>query len=357
MPMARTMNRASEEEITSIQTSSVERAPYGRQRGAVNGRGDFQRALAPYGGETYYDKPALNPSHYRQLVATYLFLGGIAGASQIIAAVADLCGPETNDAVVRAGRYLALGGGLAGPAFLVADLHTPERWYNMMRIFRRTSPMSIGSWTLAAFGTISALTAALQFMADRSRRSFYRSAARIVALPAAAAGSVVATYTGTLLGATSTPLWASVSRWLPALFGISAAATSSAAISLLAPAPGAPAHTSRPLEKLALLAAGAELVVTSGIEREWKRKELTGVLQQQPIATAYRAGYKGLAIAAPLIVHGLSALMNKRSRRWSIAASAAALAGGYLLRSVLLKAGRESAKNPRDYFRFTQPRP
>jgi hypothetical protein len=116
------MNRAGQEEITSMQTKSVERAPYGRERGAVREGGDSQRGIAPYHGETYYHTAVLNPSHYRQLVATYLFLGGIAGASQVIAAVADLCGPETSDVIVRAGRYLALGGGLAGPAFLVADL-------------------------------------------------------------------------------------------------------------------------------------------------------------------------------------------------------------------------------------------
>ncbi len=199
-----------------MQTQPIERAPYGRHQGVP----------APYQGQTYYEQPVLNPSHYGQLVATYLFIGGVAGASQMIATIADLSGGEKSSSVVRAGRYLALGGAVAGPAFLIADLHTPERWYNMLRIFRRTSAMSIGSWTLAGFGTFSAITAALQFLADRLRKPFYRHAARAAALPATAAGMVVATYTGTLLGATSTPLWARASRWLPALFGISAAATS-----------------------------------------------------------------------------------------------------------------------------------
>jgi formate-dependent nitrite reductase membrane component NrfD len=297
----------------------------------------------------------LNPSHYAQLVATYLFLGGIAGASQIIAVIADLCGHEKNRFIVRAGRYLALAGALTGPALLVADLHTPERWYNMLRIFRRTSPMSIGSWTLAGFGTFSALTAGLQFMADRSRRAFYRRAARTAALPAAAVGSVLATYTGSLLGATSAPLWASVSRWLPVLFGISAAATSTAAVSLVAHTQEDPASTTRRLDKLALLIAGAELLVSAAIDRKWEREKLAGPLQQEPLATAYRAGYKGLGVAAPLFIHGFAALGGRRSRRWSIAACAATLAGGYLLRSVLLAAGRESVKRPQDYFRFTQP--
>jgi formate-dependent nitrite reductase membrane component NrfD len=338
-----------------MQTQSLERAPYGRNGDVVISSGNGKQPLAPYHGETYYDQPVLNPSHYGQLVATYLFIGGIAGASQVIASIADLCGGRKNRPIVRAGRYLALGGAVAGPAFLVADLHTPERWYNMLRIFRRTSPMSIGSWTLAGFGTLSALTAGLQFIADRFRLPFYRRAARAASLPAAAAGAVVATYTGTLLGATSSPLWASVSRWLPALFGISAAATSTAALSIAAEAQGAPPATSRSLAKLALLSAGAELIVSSAMDREWKEKEVAGALEEEPMAMFYRAGYKGLAIAAPLVIYGLGVLTRENSRRRSIAASVATLAGGYLLRSVLLAAGRESAKRPRDYFRFTQP--
>src|SRR5918995_2601400 len=109
-----------------METQPVERAPYGRQREMPTERDNSHPPVRQYRGETYYGQPALNPSHYGQLVATYLFLGGLAGASQMIATVADLCG--RNNFVVRTGRYLALGGALTGPGFLVADLHTPERW-------------------------------------------------------------------------------------------------------------------------------------------------------------------------------------------------------------------------------------
>jgi protein NrfD len=287
-------------------------------------------------------------------VASYLFIGGLAGASQIIATIAELCGRDEDRAVVRAGRYMALAGALAGPAFLIADLRTPERWYNMLRIFRRTSTMSIGAWSLVTFGAMSALTAAAQGLADRLGNVFYRRVARWFALPAAATGAVVATYTGTLLGATSTPLWAGADRILPALFGTSAAATSAAALSLAGQLKQQQANATRRLERLALMAAGTELLLCSALDRRRDEKNLGKPLKQEPVATVYQAGYKGLGLIAPLVIHGLGMLTGRRSRTWSAAAAIATLAGGYILRSVIVYAGKESANRPEDYFHFTQ---
>jgi protein NrfD len=336
-----------------VETRAIERAPYGRQRDIPRDTTNSRSPASQHPSETYYGQPAIKPSHYGKLVASYLFIGGIAGASQMLATVADLCGRRKDGFIIRVGRYLALGGAVTGPAFLIADLHTPERWYNMLRIFRRTSTMSIGSWTLTAFGTLSAMTAAAQTIADRLKRPFYRRAARALGVPAAASGAVVATYTGALLGATSTPLWAGASRLLPALFGTSAAATSTAALSLGAHLKCAPPGTTQRLERLALIAAGTELLLTSAIDRQWQRQNLAQPLKQHSIAAGYR-GYKALAIATPLIVHGLGILAHRRSRRSSIIAAIASLAGGYLLRSVILSAGKASAKRPQDYFRFTE---
>jgi len=330
-----------------------ERAPYGRQDTSAD-QSAVDSSHSNYRGETYYGRPVLKPSPYGQLIASYLFVGGIAGASQIIATVADWTGDRRNRFITRAGRYLSLAGILASPLFLIADLRTPERWYNMLRIFRRTSPMSIGSWTLSAFGGLSGITAMLQFLADRRRRPVYRRVARAFALPATGAGAIVATYTGTLLGSTSTPLWARASRLLPALFGISAAATSTAALTLAAHASGASRITARRLERLAAMIAGIEFLASAALDRHWERGHLAAPLKQAPIAIAYRAGYKTLGIAAPLLVHGLSVATGRRSRRASMCAAAATLSGGYLLRSVIVHAGRDSARRPEDYFQVTE---
>lgn len=122
-------------------------APYGRQR-----ERSFQPSFSAYEGETYYQRPALKPSPYGWLIATYLYVGGLAGAAELIVTIADWVGRRRDRGIVRMGRYLALGGALISPILLIADLHKPERWYNMLRIFCKTSPMSIGAWILMAFG-------------------------------------------------------------------------------------------------------------------------------------------------------------------------------------------------------------
>lgn len=336
-----------------MESLNSERAPYGRQPKPAE-RCGVDSTRPRYQGETYYGQPVLKPSHYGQLIASYLFIGGIAGASQIIATIADWTGDRRNRFITRAGRYLSLGGIIVAPLFLIADLRTPERWYNMLRIFRRTSPMSIGSWTLTAFGGFSGITALLQFLADRRRRPPYRRAARAFALPAAGAGAIVATYTGTLLGSTSTPLWARANRLLPALFGISAAATSTAALTLAAHASGASRITARRLERLAAMIAAIEFLASAALDRHCERANVAAPLKETPTATTYRAGYKGLGIAVPLLVHGVSVATGRRSRRASMFAAAATLIGGYFLRSVIVHAGRDSARRPEDYFQVTE---
>src|SRR5690606_8373966 len=140
-------------------------------------------------------------SHYKGLVALYTFLGGLAGAAQVIATLADRFRRRPRDPLVRNGRMIAAaGGGMAGPALLIADLYTPRRWFNMLRIWRSTSPMSIGSYILTAYGGSSFIVAAA--------RGRFPRAARAVQLPAAVAGAGMTTYTAPLLSSTATPLWA-----------------------------------------------------------------------------------------------------------------------------------------------------
>jgi hypothetical protein len=116
---------------------------------------------------TYYGLPSVKPSLWGGLVSSYMFVAGVGGSAQIIASAADLVGDPALAPIVRNGRYIALGATVLGGPLLIIDLHTPQRWYNMLRIFRKTSPMSIGTWVLMSFGPLSAALAAAQFTADR----------------------------------------------------------------------------------------------------------------------------------------------------------------------------------------------
>ena len=168
---------------------------------------------------TYYGLPSVKSSLWGGLVSGYMFVAGVGGSAQIIATAADLVGDRALAPIVRNGRYIALGATVLGGPLLIIDLHTPQRWYNMLRIFRKTSPMSIGTWVLMSFGSLSAALAAAQFASDhgRSLSRTAQTAIKLLQLPAALAGMAMSTYTGALLSATSTPLWAAAPRRIAAV--------------------------------------------------------------------------------------------------------------------------------------------
>ena len=118
-------------------------------------------------GVTYYGLPSVKPSLCGGLVSGYMFVAGVGRSVQIIASAADLVGDPALAPIARNGRYIALGTTVLGGPLLIIDLHTPQRWYNMLRIFRKTSPMSIGTWVLMSFGSLSVALAAAQFAAER----------------------------------------------------------------------------------------------------------------------------------------------------------------------------------------------
>jgi protein NrfD len=303
---------------------------------------------------TYYGLPAVKRSHYGWLIATYFFCGGLAGAAQVIAQTAEMVGGGEDRAVVRWGRYLALVGSLVSPIVLILDLHTPSRWYNMLRIFRPTSPMSIGSWTLAAFGAFSGLVAACQMLDDMFRLRSLRRLASVFGVPAAGLGMLMSTYTGVLLAATSTPLWAVGYCHLPALFGATAVASASAAISLVLDRVRTPRLALRRLDRLALLASAAQLVCALSLEQQWKRKGVFGPLQTSTLAWVDRGAVQ-LGMGLPLLVHGLQTLSGRRSGGLSALAAVATLTGAYLERAVIVLAGNRSADSPEDYLRLSRP--
>ncbi len=313
---------------------------------------------------TYYDQPSLKPSFWGWKVSGYMFVGGLAGAAQILATAADLADGEKFAGIVRNGRYIALAGAVAGGPLLIADLHTPQRFYNMLRIFRPTSPMSIGTYVLMSFGAASAVLAAAQFARDLwgSRAAEPRGAGgqngalpavlvRAAEIPAVASGAAMTTYTGALLGATSTPLWASAPLLLPALFGVSAMAAAAAALSF-----GQGEQSRRPLDRIGLAAGLIELGLHAALRRRWHAAGVEETLQASPWGLAYDLLPTTLGAAVPALTHAVEEIVPASRRRPSPLAAALTLAGAFALRHVLLRAGNVSATRPRDYFRFARPR-
>ncbi|MBE7217009.1 MAG: polysulfide reductase NrfD [Caulobacteraceae bacterium] len=309
-------------------------------------------------GPTYYGRPQLKAAPFENwAVGAYIFLAGLSGASALVSGVAGVAGGERFGPLVRRARGLMALAPTIGSALLVWDLHTPKRFYNMLRVAKPTSPMSIGTWILLAF-TSGALPAfAAGWLGERVRAlRWLRRAADVAHAPAALSGMGLSVYTASLLSATSTPTWAAAPRALAVRFGASAVAGACAALRLGERDRGAQAA----LEAVSAAALAVELA--AGVVQE-RRFEEVGVDQAMHTAAGRREKLlaTGLGVAAPLSLLAAAWLCRAREEddaadALATLASACTLAGGLALRTLVMDVGDQSATRPEISFRFTQPR-
>ena len=288
--------------------------------------------------QSYYGLPVLNKPTWEPLdIAGYLFLGGLAGTSSTLAAAAALTGRER---LARPLRYGAAGAISLSFVALVHDLGRPGRFYNMLRVFRPSSPMSVGSWILSAYGPCALGAAALSAVGSSLPAPLRRvvavvgPAGRALTMGAGVLGPAVATYTAVLVSDTAVPAWHGGYREMPFLFAGSAA-SAGAGLGLMA----APVSEAAPARRLGVAGAVAEVALGRIMRR---RMGLP--------AEAYESGRAGrLMRAAEVLAVGGAALAvaGRRSRLASAAAGACMVAGSALTRFGIFHAGVQSAEDPR----------
>ena len=304
-------------------------------------------------GTTYYGREQLKPAPFEPwVVGGYIFLAGLSGSASILAALADATGRPEFEGMVRRGRYLALLAPTIGSALLVYDLHTPKRFYNMLRVAKATSPMSIGTWILMSFSGFAVAAAAGQAAAERwpAQQRWLRRSATIAGVPAALAGAGLSTYTASLLSATSTPIWAAAPRSLAVRFGSSSIATGAAALALGEENP----HVRGKLDAIEAAALAIEAVAATTVRSTYRRKGVDGAMDS-PAGRIEQVGATALGVVLPLGLIAASALLSRRPRAASIVASLATLAGSAVLRTSMLSLGNVSASRPDVSFRFSTP--
>ncbi|HEX4791864.1 MAG TPA: NrfD/PsrC family molybdoenzyme membrane anchor subunit, partial [Actinospica sp.] len=190
-------------------------APPAEPRRRRGGRRREQAVVPDAEFGSYYGKPILNePTWEARDIAGYLFLGGLAGGSAAVAGAACATGHPGLGRALKVGATAAAGLSLAA---LVHDLGRPARFLNMLRVFKPTSPMSVGSWLLAGFAPLVG-TAAFCDVTGRLPRL-----GTLATAGAATLGPAVATYTAALIADTAVPAWHEGRRPMPFLFASSSA--------------------------------------------------------------------------------------------------------------------------------------
>jgi formate-dependent nitrite reductase membrane component NrfD len=250
--------------------------------------------------------------------------------SGVIAFAALVAGQPMD--VVRSALRIGVIGAVASPCLLIWDLGRPARFLNMLRVFKWRSAMSVGVWTLVAF---SAFTSAAWLTVERTGTDSPLSGtawAGVLALAAGSAitGSVLATYTGVLLGATSIPAWFAHHRLLPAHFGIVGLGSAAALLELMG-------YRIAALNAIGLLVSAAETIIGSAIEL--RRRGARG--------RVLREGASGALLRGAGLLTGPGALLLRLAGVVP-AAAVALIAGAILSRYGWLLAGHHSALDPEE---------
>ncbi len=302
--------------------------------------GGGERAMVPPAEFTsYYGRPVVKAPNWTWDIPAYLFTGGLAAGSSLLAAGADLTG---RPALRRAGRLSSFGALLASTYFLIHDLGRPSRFYNMLRVVKPTSPMSVGTWILATYGPMAGAAAAGEMVgllpAGARRRRLVRALgwlSRPTGLVAGATGPALASYTAVLLADTAVPTWHEAYHELPLVFAGSAAAAGGGLAMMTVPTTQA-----GPARRQAVLGAALELGASMQMER---RMRLVG----EPLHEG-RPGQL-LRVAKALTVGGaaVGGLLGRRSRLASVLGGGALVGGSVCTRFGIFYAGVASARDPK----------
>ena len=294
-------------------------AAAGRQRG-----GGERRMVPKERPRSYYGRAIIEEPTWTWEIPWYLFAGGLSGASSMLGLTASLSG---NDELARRAWIASFAGIAASPALLISDLGRPERFLNMLRVFKLTSPMSVGSWILSMNG--AAITPAAAGVVLGLRGRWVRPAE----VAAGLLGLPLATYTGVLLSNSVIPVWSEARRELPLLFAAGGAASAGAVAVAMTPVGSAGSA-----RRLAVGGALAELAVTTTMEH---RLGSVGKPYEEGKAGRFGKAAKLLAGAGAAVIGA-----SRGSRSRAVAGAGLVLAGAICTRWSVFEAGFASARDP-----------
>lgn len=310
------------------------RTPEGR------GDGSNEMLMVPEAQfSSYYGHNVVKPPPWGHEVAAYLFLGGLAGGSGLLALGAQLTGRDELRRNARLGSMVAVA---LGGAALVKDLGRPDRFYNMLRTVKLTSPMSIGSWILSAYSGGLAVTVAAELdrlTGERIPLGPLRKVLQFVEGPAGVEAALfappLAAYTAVLLSDTANPTWNAAHRDLPFVF-VSSASLAAGGMAMVT----TPVSQTGPARVFAVLGVIGDITAMKYMESRMDPVTVEPLHEGHP-GTMLRWSER-LAVAG-----GLGALFLGKNRLAAAVSGLALMSASALTRFGVFEAGMNSARDPR----------
>jgi hypothetical protein len=179
----------------------------------------------------YAARPATNPPNWHTLVTLDVLFNNLSSGLFLAVALGELAMPATFRPLTPVAYPVVLFWLLADLVCLVLDLGDPRRFHHMLRVWKPSSPMSLGTWCITAFSAPVAALAAMSLVAPvGAALQPIRGLLLVVGLVLALGTAV---YKGVLFSTTAQPGWSSA-RWLGAYFTNSGFVLGSAELMVIA---------------------------------------------------------------------------------------------------------------------------
>jgi Ni/Fe-hydrogenase subunit HybB-like protein len=185
----------------------------------------------------YEGRPVTKAPNWHGLVTLDILFNNLSAGLFLVAAIGELVAPASFRSLAGVAYPIALIFLVADLVCLVLDLGDPLRFHHMLRVWKPSSPMSLGTWCLTAYAIpLTVLTAMSLLPAGGAGIEWLRRILLVVGLVPALGAAV---YKGVLFSTTAQPGWSSA-RWLGGYFANSALLLGAVELLLLATVMGQP---------------------------------------------------------------------------------------------------------------------